>query len=266
MIVGILRHDDTLSLVFSHLMKSYESASSIISESLPLTGDSFGKALKRMVAQCSLDGEKDGECRIEHMKKWIERVFLLPAMEAIAAYNRYECLKRIFQKEYGVKYDSSVHPSLPKRPLPLALTRSAKPSPRDTMAFSQNFAKKEVRGHEIDALRASPVAKTPNKRHLSNIANDSRTSNKRPRKKQSSFLRWRGDMKENIPPTMSHRSLPSQMQGSCTTSATTSGRGFTRRGGYSPSPVFPLPDTDVKPIIKANGRLLLPRSANVLSL
>ncbi|KAK0210302.1 hypothetical protein DFS33DRAFT_278266 [Desarmillaria ectypa] len=260
MIVATLCHNDTLSLAFGHLMKSYEEpASSVINETPRLTGDSFGKAMKRMIAQCSLDGEKDSERCIKHMKKWIEGVFRLPAMEAIAAYNRHKYLKRISQKDDSIKYDHPVHPSLPKRPPPLALTSSVKSRPRYTATFSQNVVNKKARRREsLNALRASPMAMTPNKRHLSNINNDSYIPNKRPRKKQSSFLSWRDDMKENIPPTMSHRHY--------TTCAATSGWDSIQCGRYSPSPVLSLPDTDIKPIIKANGRLLLSRNVNVLSL
>ncbi|SJL04629.1 uncharacterized protein ARMOST_07997 [Armillaria ostoyae] len=266
MIVATLCHDDTLCLAFGHLMKPYEEpASSVINETPSLTGDSFGKAMKRMIAQCSLDGEKDDECRIEHMRKWAEGVFRLPAMEAIAAYNRHKCLERISRKENRAKYDHPIHPSLPNRPLPLTLTNSAKFRPRDKLALSQNVVNKQVRRREsLNALRASPMATTPNKRHLSDVNNDPYISNKRPRKKRSSLPSWRDDMKENIPPMLSRRTSQAQDPYPYTTSAATSGRDLVKRGRYSSALVLPLPDTDVKPIIKANGLLLLPRNANVL--
>ncbi|PBK87562.1 hypothetical protein ARMGADRAFT_459951 [Armillaria gallica] len=268
MIVATLGHNDILCLAFGHLMKPYEEpASSVINETSPLIGDSFSKAMKRMIAQCSLDGEKDGECRIEHMRKWTEDVFRLPAMEAIAAYNRHKCLKKIPQKEHSAKYDYPIHPSLPNRPLPVALTNSVKFCSRDTLALSQNVVNKQVRRREsLNALRASPMAVTPNKRHLSDVNNDPYISNKRPRKKRSSLPRWRDDMKENMPPVMSRRTSQRQDPYPYTTSAATSGRDLVKRGRYSPALVPLLLDTDVKPIIKANGLLLLPRNANVLSL
>ncbi|KAK0434925.1 hypothetical protein EV421DRAFT_1270604 [Armillaria borealis] len=268
MIVATLCHDDTLCLAFGHLMKPYEEpGSSVINETPQLIGDSFSKAMKRMISQCSLDGEKDSECRIEHMRKWTQGVFRLPAMEAIAAYNRHKCLRRLSPKENSARYDHPIHPSLPNRPLPLALTNSVKFRPRDTSALSQNVINKQVRRREsLNALRASPMTMTPNKRHLSDINNDPHISNKRPRKKRSSLQSWRDDTKENIPPVVSRRTSQTQDSYPYTTSAATSGRDLVKRGRYSPALVLPLPDADVKPIIKANGLLLLPRNANVLSL
>ncbi len=108
------------------------------------------------------------------------------------------------------------------------------------------------------------MAITPNKRHLSDVNNDPYISNKRPRKKRSSLPRWRDDMKENMPPVMSRRTSQRQDPYPYTTSAVTSGRDLVKRGRYSPALVLPLPDTDVKPIVKSNGLLLLPRIANVL--
>ncbi|KAK0185785.1 hypothetical protein F5146DRAFT_1067902 [Armillaria mellea] len=258
MIVAILCHDDTLCLAFGHLMKSYEGpAASVINETPLLTGDSFGKVMKRMIAQCSLDGEKDGECRVDHMRKWTEGVFRLPAIEAIAAYNRHKCLQRISRKESSPKYVHPIHTSLPNRPLPLALSNSVK------SALSQNVVNKQVRRREsLNVLRASPMAMTPKKRHLSDVNNDPYISNKRPRKKRTSILSRRDDMKENIPPMMSRRASQMPDPYPYPTSAANSGRDLVQGGRCSPAMVLPLPDMDVKPIIKANGL----RKANVLSL
>lgn len=249
-------------------MKPYEeSASSALNETSLLTGDSFGKAMKRMISQCSLDGGKDGECHTENMRKWTEDVFRLPAIEAIAAYNRHRCLKRISQKENSAKCDQPIHPSLPNRPLPLALTNNVTFPPRDTLALSQNVVSKKDRPREsINALRASPIAMTPNKRYLSDVNNDPYISNKRPRKKRSSLPSRSDDMKENIPPIVSRRTSQTQNPYPYTTATASSGRHFVKRGRYSPALVLPLPDTDVKPINKASGLHLLPRNANVLSL
>ncbi|KAK0474953.1 hypothetical protein IW261DRAFT_536495 [Armillaria novae-zelandiae] len=268
MIVATLRHNDILCLAFRRLMMPYEEpASSVLNETSSLTGDSFGKTMKRMIAQCSLDGGKDGECHIENMRKWTEDVFRLPAIEAIAAYNRHKCLKRLSMKENSAKYGQPIHPSLPNRPLPLASTNSVTFPPRDTLALSQNVVNRKARLHEsFDTLRASPMAMTPNKRYLSDVNNDSYTSNKRPRKKRSSLPSRRDDMKENIPPVVSHRTSQTQNPYPYTTSVASSGRDLVKRGRHSHTLVLPLPDPDVKPITKANGLHLLPRNANVLSL